>query len=104
MPATLADVLACAASLLAEGPKVTVLPDDEVLTTQAAADRLNVSRQYAVRLVDEGTLPSTRVGTRRRLRASDVDAYKVERDRRRDDALDRLAALSEEAGGYRLGD
>lgn len=98
----LADVIARAASLLADGRKVTVLADDEILTTQAAADRLNVSRQYVVRLVDDGVLPSSRVGTHRRLRASDVDAYKAKRDQQRDSALDRLASLSEEAGGYQL--
>lgn len=101
LPEGLAEVIARAARLLAEGHKVTVLPDDEMLTTQVAADRLNVSRQYVVRLVDQGALPSTKVGSHRRLRASDVAAYKAERDARRDDALDRLAALSEEVDGYR---
>ena len=104
LPEALAEVIARAASLLAKGHKVAVLPDDEVLTTQQAANRLNVSRQYVVRLVDQGVLPSTKVGSHRRLRARDVDSYKVARDARRDAALDRLAALSEDAGGYQLGD
>jgi hypothetical protein len=52
LPASLADVMLRAAELMAEGLSVTVLADEEMLTTQAAANVLNVSRQYLVRLVD----------------------------------------------------
>jgi len=100
LPAPLADALLRAAELIAEGRPVTVLADETMLTTQAAADILNVSRQYLVRLVDSGRLPAVRVGSHRRLFASDVAALKVARDRDRDAALDRLVALSEAAGGY----
>ena len=92
-----------AAELLAEGRPVAVLPDEEMLTTQAAADLLNVSRQYLVRLVDSGELPAVWVGSHRRLRAADVAAFKTARDARRTSALDRLVALSEEVGGYAIG-
>lgn len=104
LPDTLAAVVARAASLMSEGHKVSVIADDEMLTTQAAADRLNVSRQYVVRLVDQGTLPSIKVGTHRRLRLADLLVYKAQRDGDRDAALDRLAALSEDVGGYQLDD
>ncbi len=100
----LAAVVARAASLMSEGHKVSVIADDEMLTTQAAAERLNVSRQYVVRLVDQAMLPSIKVGTHRRLRLADVLAYKTRRDVGRDAALDRLAVLSEDAGGYQLDD
>jgi excisionase family DNA binding protein len=99
IPAAIAEIMAQAAGLLADGYRVTVLPDDEYLTTQTAADRLHVSRQYVVRLIDQAVLPSTKVGSHRRVRANDVAAYKADRDARRDAALDRLAALSEDAGG-----
>ena len=102
LPVALADVMARAASLLAEGHNVSVFADDEMLTTQAAADRLNVSRQYLVRLVDRGELPSVKVGSHRRIRASDVGTYKAQRDGKRDAMLDRLTALSEEMDGYSL--
>lgn len=103
LPAPLADVMARAAALMAEGRQVSVVAGDEMLTTRGAAERLNVSRQYVVRLVDRGRLPAVKVGSHRRLRASDVEAFRMQRDAERDAALDRLAAISEEMGGYRLG-
>lgn len=103
LPGPLADVMARAAALLAEGLSVSVVAEDEMLSTQDAATLLNVSRQYVVRLVDRGTLPAVKVGSHRRLRARDVEAYKAERDTDRDAALNRLAAISEEIGGYGLG-
>ncbi|QKK33257.1 helix-turn-helix domain-containing protein (plasmid) [Rhizobium indicum] len=103
LPQALADVMYQAAELLAEGRPVTVLPDEEMLSTQAAADILNVSRQYLVRLVDTGELPAEKVGSHRRVRATDVAAFKVARDAKRVSALDRLTSLSEEVGGYELG-
>jgi excisionase family DNA binding protein len=63
---------------------------------------LNVSRQYLVRLVDNGRLPAVKVGSYRRLRASDVETFRAARDRDRQVSLDRLVALSEDAGGYGL--
>lgn len=82
---------------------MAVLPEEEMLSTQAAADILNVSRQYLVRLVDAGELPAELVGSHRRLRATDVAAFKAARDAKRSLALDRLASLSEDVDGYQLG-
>jgi len=94
--------MARAAALMAEGRQVSVVAGDEMLTTQGAAERLNVSRQYVVRLVDRGKLPAVKVGSHRRLHASDVEAFRVRRDAERDAALDQLALISQEMGGYRL--
>ncbi|MGM4914941.1 excisionase family DNA-binding protein [Rhizobium sp. 768_B6_N1_8] len=102
LPSALADIMFRAAELLAEGRAVTVLPDEETMSTQMAADILNVSRQYLVRLVDAGELAAEKVGSHRRLRATDVAAYKAARDAKRTSALDRLSQLSEDAGGYDL--
>lgn len=103
LPDVLTDIMYRAAELLAEGRPVAVLPDEEILSTQAAADILNVSRQYLVRLVDGGEIPAEKVGSHRRLRAADVAAFKMARDLKRASALDRLTSLSEEVGGYDLG-
>ncbi|WP_395714554.1 helix-turn-helix domain-containing protein [Reyranella sp.] len=103
LSATLANVMYRAAELLAEGRPVAVLPEEEMLSTQTAADFLNVSRQYLVRMVDAGELAAMKVGSHRRLRAADVAAFKAVRDAKRTTALNRLTERSEEAGGYAFG-
>ena len=87
-------------TLMAEGRSVSILPTETPLTTQAAADILNVSRQYLVRLLDNGTIPATKTGTHRRVQLDDVLAYKRKRDEERHKALDTLVKLSTEYGGY----
>lgn len=76
------------------------VPVGAVMTTQQAADLLNVSRQYLVRLLDDGKLPYDRTGKHRRLKMEDVLAYKKQRDLERDNKLDEIAKLTEELGGY----
>lgn len=92
--------LARIAEVLARGDALTIVPVGAVLTTQQAADLLNVSRQYLVRLLDDNKLPYDRTGKHRRLKIEDVLAYKQKRDRERDEQLDALAELTEELGGY----
>lgn len=101
IPAALLQVLERAANVLARGDAVTVVPVDQMLTTQEAADMLNISRQYLVRVLNAGVIPCTRTGSHRRLRLQDVLTYKDQRDHERRAALDELTALSEEFGGYR---
>jgi excisionase family DNA binding protein len=88
------------AEVLAGGDAVTIVPTGKELTTQQAADLLSVSRQYLVRLLDEGRIPCIRTGKHRRLRIDDVLAFKEKRDRERQEALTDLTRLSEDLGGY----
>lgn len=71
------------------------LADPQLLTTQQAADLLNVSRTHLTRLLRERRIPYTKVSKQRRLKIEDVLAYKEERDRARA-ALDELTAISQE--------
>ena len=85
---------------LAQGDAVIVVPVESELTTQQAADLLNVSRQYLVRLLDDGRIPHHRAGTHRRVRVVDVVAYKRKRDSERVKSLDELSQLTQDFGGY----
>jgi len=85
-------------SEMAQGNAVRVIPHHAELTTGEAAELLNVSRPYAVRLLDEGKIPSYRVGTHRRVLFKDVMAYREANYRARSAALDQLAALDQELG------
>lgn len=82
------------------GERVRVIVDDEEITTQQAADLLNVSRPYLVGLVDRGEMPSRKVGSRRRLKLADVLLYREVDQARRLDAVNALAAEAQELGIY----
>ncbi len=88
------------AKILARGDAVSVVPVGKELTTQQAADILNISRQYLVRLLDQKRMPYTKTGKHRRLRIEDVLVFKKQRDRDRIGALDELSELTEEFVGY----
>jgi excisionase family DNA binding protein len=81
---------------------VTLIPHDKELTTKEAADILNVSRPFLVKLLDRRDIPYHRVGTHRRLNVEDVLAYRDLRAARRREKLRELTELSEQLkGGYR---
>jgi excisionase family DNA binding protein len=86
--------------VLSRGDAITVVPVGKELTTQQAADILNVSRQYLVRLLDERRIPFSKTGAHRRVRVVDVLKFKEKRDQERRRALDELTQMSEELGGY----
>lgn len=85
---------------LAQGNSVTIVPVHKELTTQEAADILNVSRQYLVELLSAGAIPFTLVGKHRRIRFGDLMDYKECRDASRREGLSRLTKKSQKLGLY----
>lgn len=101
LPASVVLLLDRMLDVMARGEGVSVVSVPEELTTQQAADMLNVSRQYLARLLDAGRIPSRRTtGNHRRIAAADVLAFKRDRDIKRREGLRRLTQLTEELGGY----
>lgn len=86
---------------LADGNAVKVVPVHAELTTQEAADLLNVSRPHFVKLLEEGELAFHRTGKHRRVRFADLMQYKEARERASEQAMAELAQQSQELGmGY----
>ena len=83
---------------MAKGNAVTLLPIHAEVTTQEAAEMLNVSRPFLIKLLEEKRLPFRMVGTHRRIRLTDLLEYKKADDERRRKAIDELAAEGENLG------
>lgn len=73
-------------------------PMNKTLTTNEAADLLNVSRPFLIKLLDSGKIQCQMVGTHRRVLFGDLMVYKRKMHQERMEAMDELAALSQELG------
>lgn len=84
---------------IGKGCAVTLVPSGADLSTQQAADMLDVSRPFLVKLLETREIPHHKIGTHRRIRAEDLLAYKHRRDKTRTAARTRLARLGQESDG-----
>jgi excisionase family DNA binding protein len=96
LPAAAVRLLGALLTELAKGNAVTLMPHHAELTTQEAADLLNVSRPFLVGLLESGQVPYHKVGTHRRVRFADLMIYKRRRDEESEAALREMASLSQE--------
>ncbi len=94
--AHLVDLISDLFSIVARGETATLVPLSRKLTTQEAANLLNVSRPYLIKLIEQRVLGHEMVGTHRRLALADVLAYKSARSERRHAALKEMQDIAED--------
>jgi len=80
------------------GKALTLVSVEAEITTQQAANILNVSRPFLVGMIEKGILPARMVGNQRRLPLKDVLAYRADNRAKRRAVLDEMAALDQELG------
>ena len=96
LPAGAVKLLQAILEDMAAGRAVTIVPQNAELTTQQAADFLNVSRPFLVQLLEQKKLPCRLVGTHRRIRFEDVLRFKENIDAERRKVLDQLVAEAQD--------
>lgn len=98
LPEPIYQLLRQVAEALRLGQGVVMMPLHALLTTNEAAEILNVSRPHLIKQLDAGAMPFERVGTHRRIRLSELLDYKERRDADRREALEALARQAEDLG------
>ena len=81
---------------MAAGRGIAIVPENAELTTLQAAEVLNVSRPFLVKLLEEDKIPYRKLGRHRRIRMEDAMAYKDAIDREREAVLGQLVAEAQE--------
>ncbi|SEQ03921.1 helix-turn-helix domain-containing protein [Lentzea albida] len=98
LPRAAVELFAQILAYMAAGHGVSVVPADAELTTQQAADMLNVSRPYLIGLLEADEIEYRKVGKHRRIKAASLVQYMRNDDQRRRRAADELSALTQEMG------
>ncbi|MDB9306118.1 helix-turn-helix domain-containing protein [Nodularia spumigena CS-591/12] len=100
IPDSVYQILRQIVQAMALDKNVSIVTYNPEVTTQQAADLLNVSRPYMIELLEQGEIPYMIVGTHRRVKFEDLKKYKQQRDTQRSQILDELIAESQELGFY----
>ncbi len=101
MPVSALRFLVAVLNALVEGNTVKLVPVHAELTTQEGADLLNISRPTFIKLLDDGKIPFSTTGNRRKVKYVDVRAYQDKLEAARLASLEALSALDQELGlGY----
>lgn len=87
-------------SNMSEGKSISIIPTDSEVSTQQAADMLNVSRPHLIKLLENNTIPFKKVGSHRRILLRDLIVYEKSLQRTREE---KLKFLSEQAQDLNLG-
>lgn len=86
---------------MAQGKSFTLIPSDSEISTQQAADMLNVSRPHIVKLLEDGVIPFKKVGTHRRIDIKHLIRYQQKIEENRKEKLDFLTKQAQELNlGY----
>jgi excisionase family DNA binding protein len=98
LPARAVELMFTVLSAMANGQPISVIPQQPELSTQQAAEFLNVSRPFVVKLIDEGKLPARKVNRHRRIKLVDLVAFEKRSQQDRMAALAELAEIDRELG------
>ena len=100
LPQPIFELLVDVVTLMRHGRTILLIPEDEEVTTQQAADMLGVSRPHVVKMLKEERLPFRQVGTHRRILLNDLEAFRDQRDKARRKVLDDLFDKADAEGAY----
>jgi excisionase family DNA binding protein len=103
LPPVIYQILKDVVSNMQRGQAITLMPEDEAVTTQSAADFLGVSRPHLIKLLEENRIPYHRTGSHRRILLKDLVAYAKRRDSERNQILNTLAREAFADGLYEGG-
>ena len=100
IPSIVTKILYEIIAILSKGGALTIIPMEKELTTQQAADILNVSRPFLVNLLENGEIPFHKTGTHRKILMKDLREYKEQINKNRTNKINEIINLSQEYGLY----
>lgn len=86
---------------MALGQTISIVSQQQEMTTQEAADFLTVPQSYLIKLLEQGEIPYTQVDSYKRVNLQNLIKYKEERDKQRSKLLDELIQESQDNGFYK---